>query len=99
MHNLFVQQGLLCFTIVDIVEQGRVPILFSSQQMKNLNISLGMRPDRVLITCEVVGLHHVQATIASSSHIVIVLVAILRVPASASYNSDDVFLLVSVGDQ
>ena len=59
------------FTIVDIVEQGRVPILFSLKQTKNLQMQLDMRPDRVLITCEALGLHHVQATQASSSHIVI----------------------------
>ena len=28
------------FTVVDIVEQGRGPILFSLQQMKNLNMKL-----------------------------------------------------------
>ena len=38
------------FTVVDIVEQGRVPILFSLQQMKNLRMQLDMRPDRVLIS-------------------------------------------------
>ena len=50
------------FTIVDIVEQGRVPILFSLQQMQNLSIILDMRPDKVLIPCEALGLHRVQAT-------------------------------------
>ena len=79
------------FTIVDIVEQGRVPILFSLQQMQTLNITLDMRPDKVLITCEALGLHHVQATQASSSHIVIDLAAILRVPARASCSSDVLF--------
>ena len=71
-------------TIVDIAEQGRVPTLFSLQQMNNLNTSLNMRPDKVLITWEALGLYHAQATHASSSHIVIDLAAILRVPARAS---------------
>ena len=71
------------FTIVDIVEQGRVPILLSLQQMRNLQMQLDMRPDRVLITCEALGLHHVQATQSSSSHMVIDLVAILSVPSHA----------------
>ena len=65
------------FTIVDVVEQGRVPILCSLQQVKNLQMQVDMRPDRVLITCEALGLHHVQATQASSSHIVIDLAASL----------------------
>ena len=43
--------------LVDIVEQGRVPILFSLQQMKNLRMQLDMRLDRVLISCEALGLH------------------------------------------
>ena len=44
-------------TLVDIVEQGRVPILFSFQQMKNLRTQLNMRLDHVLISCEALGLH------------------------------------------
>ena len=76
------------FTIVDIVEQGRVPILFSLQQMKKLQMQLDMRPGRVLITCEALGLHSVQATPALSSHIVIDLAAILRVPPHALSNSE-----------
>ena len=67
-------------TIVDIVEQGRVPILFALQQMKNLNMRLDLHPDRVLITCEALGLHTVQATQAPSSHIVIDLASFLRLP-------------------
>ena len=59
------------FIVVDIGKQGRVPILLPLQQMKNLQMQLDMRPDRVLITCEALGLHHVQATQASSFHIVI----------------------------
>ena len=57
-----------------------------------------MRPDKVLITCEAWGLHHAQATQASSSHIVIDLAAVLRVPARAPYDSDDVFPCFFVGD-
>ena len=68
-------------TLVDIVEQGRVPILFSLQQMKNLKMQLDIRPDQVLISCEALGLHCVQAIQASSSHIVIDLAAIRRIPS------------------
>ena len=78
------------FILVDIAEQGRVPILFSLQQMKNLSIKLDMRPDRVLILCEALGLHRVQATQASSSHIVIDLATIRKVPSRrlSAYESD-----------
>ena len=44
------------------------------------------------------GLRRVQATQASSSHIVIDLVAILGVPARSSCNSDDYFLSFFAGD-
>ncbi len=57
------------FTVVDIVDQGRVPILFSRQETKHLRMQLDMRPDHVLNYCEALGLHNVQATQASSSHI------------------------------
>ena len=86
------------FTIVDIVEQGRVPILFLLHHMKNLHINLDMRPDRVLITCEAFGLHHVQATQASSSHIVIVLAVVQCVPARATSNSESNCIGSFVGD-
>ena len=72
------------FTIVDIVEQGRGPILFFWQQMNNVNMKLVMRPGRVMITCETLGLYHAPATQASSSHIGNDLVALFRVPARAS---------------
>ena len=61
------------FTVVDIVEQGRVPILFSLKQMKHLNMKVGMRPNGVLRTCEALGFHHAQARQASPSHIVLIL--------------------------
>ena len=79
------------FRLVDIVEQGRVPILFSLQQMKNLRMQLDMRLDRVLISCEALGLHCVQATQASSSHIVIDLVAIRRIPPRIISTSERYF--------
>ena len=61
-------------------------------------MKLDLRPDGVLITREALGLHQVQATQASSSHIVIDLAAILRVPARAMYNSDDAFPSFVAGD-
>ena len=87
------------FTVVDIAEQGCVPILFSLQQIKHCHMKVDMRPDGVLITCEALGLHRAQATQPLSSHIVIVLAPFLRAPARASYNSSEVFhfsLLVTV---
>ena len=57
-----------------------------------------MRPDRFLITCEALGLRHVQATQASSSHIVIHLAAILRVPSRTLSNSESDFPCFFVGD-
>ena len=56
--------------------------------MKNLNMRLDMRPDGVLIICEALPLHHVHATQASSSHIVIDRAAIRCALACVSYNCD-----------
>ena len=86
------------FTIVDIVEQGRVPILFSPQEMKNFHIRLAMRPDRVLITCEALGLLNVQAAQASSSHIVIDLADIISVPSRTFSEGESDFPCVFAGD-
>ena len=57
-----------------------------------------MRPDRVLIACEAPGLFRVRATQASSSHSVIDLAALFRVPARASCNHDDDIPSVFAGD-
>ena len=46
--------------------------------MKNLQMQFDMRLDLVLITCEALGLHHAQATQATSSHIVIDLLATFK---------------------
>ena len=54
---------------------------------------LDMRPDRVLITCEALGLHHAQATQASSSHIVMDLAAILSVPSRTLSDGESDFLV------
>ena len=93
------QRSLRCSpTVVDNVEQGSVPILLSLQQMKNLQMQLDMRPDRVLITREALVFHHVQANKASSSHIVIDLVAILSVPSRTLPKCESDFHCLFVGD-
>ena len=66
--------------------------------MKNLQMQLDMRPDRVLITCEALCLHHLQATQASSSHIVIDIAAILSVPSRTLSKSESNFLCLFAGD-
>ncbi len=62
-------------TILDIVEQCCVLIVFSLQQMNTIHTKLDMIPDRVLITCEALGRHHAQAAQSSSSHIATDLIA------------------------
>ena len=65
----------------------------------NLHIKkLDMQPDRVLITCEGLGLHHVQVTQASSSHIIIDIVALQRVLSRTFSNSGSDFPCFFVGD-
>jgi len=57
-----------------------------------------MQLDRVLITCDALGLHHVQATQASSSHIVTDLAAIQGVPFRTLSNSESDFPCFFAGD-
>ena len=57
-----------------------------------------MRLDRVLTTCEALGLRHVQATQALSSHIVIDLATSLRVPSRTLSNSENDFPCCFAGD-
>ena len=59
---------------------------------------MDMRPDRVLISCAAPGLRRVQATQSSSSHIVIDLAAILRVPSRTLSNSENDFPCLFAGD-
>ena len=55
--------------------------MLTAAKMKKLQMPWGgdMRPDRILITCAALGLHNVQATQASSSHIVLDIVSVLSV--------------------
>ena len=61
-------------------------------------MQLDMRPYRVLITCEALGLHHVQATQASSTHTVVYLAAILSVPSRTLSKSESDFPCFFAGD-
>ena len=66
--------------------------------MKNLQMQLGMRLDRILITCEALGLHHVQATATSSSHILIGLTSLKCVFARILFNRESDCPCFFVGD-
>ncbi len=58
-------------------------------------MQLDMRLDHVPITCEALGLLHVQATQASSSHIVTDLAALLSVPSrTLSKGESDIIIFV-----
>ena len=52
----------------------------------------GMQPDRVLITCEALGLHHVQATQSSSSHVVIYLLARAQAERRSEHTSGAIMI-------
>ena len=56
-------------------------------------MQVDMRHDSVLITCGALGLHHVQATQASSFHIVIDLAAILSVPSRTLSKGESDFIV------
>ena len=85
-------------TILDIVEQGCVLIVFSLQQMNNIHTKLDMIPDLVLITCEALGRHHAQAAQSSSSHIATDLIAMHGALARATSIGESDYYCVFVGD-
>ena len=45
---------------IEILDEGRAPILFSIQQMLNLHMTLGCSPTADFATCEAVGFTHKQ---------------------------------------
>ena len=61
-------------------------------------MTLDMRLDRVMITYESLGVHHVQATQSASSHIVIESDSLQRVPSRSFSNSGSGFPCCFVGD-
>ena len=57
-----------CKTTVDVLDQGRVPILFSIEQMRNLNMTISHTNVGDYITCKVFNLFQELLPISRSGH-------------------------------
>ena len=55
-------------TSVDILDKGRVPILFSVEQMRNLRMNIEQAPAGEFLTCPVFGLKRYAMSVATSNH-------------------------------
>ena len=55
-------------TSVDILDKGRVPILFSVEQMRNLRMNIEHTPAGEFLTCPVFGLKRYAMSAATSNH-------------------------------
>ena len=55
-------------TTVDMLDKGRVPILFSVEQMRNLRMNIEHTPAGEFLTCPVFGLKRYALSVATSNH-------------------------------
>ena len=55
-------------TTVNILDKGRVPILFSVEQMRNLRMNIEHTPAGEFLTCPVFGLKRYALSVATSNH-------------------------------
>lgn len=55
-------------TTADILDKGRVPILFSVEQMRNLRINIEHTPAGEILTCPVFGLKRNALSVGTSNH-------------------------------
>ena len=60
-----------CYTDVDILDKGTVPILLSLGQMRNLRFTLEMDPYVVMLTCAAFGLKRKPLCMSTSRHLVL----------------------------
>ena len=58
-------------TSVDILDKGRVPILFSVEQMRNLRMNIEHTPAGEFLTCPVFGLKRYAMSVATSNQSVL----------------------------
>ena len=60
-----------CSTRVDVLEKGKVPILFSLSKMKNSGMEIELDPKGDKITCPAFGLYSSPAEYSTMGHIVL----------------------------
>ena len=73
-------------TTIEVLDEGRVPILFSIQQMRNLRMKLEHTPTADYATCEAFGLNRTVLPVSTNNHLVLNLLCFTRGP---TYNMRD----------
>ena len=73
-------------TTIEVLDEGRVPILFSIQQMRNLRMTLEHTPTADYATCEAFGLRRTVLPVSTNNHLVLDLLCFTRGP---TYNMRD----------
>ena len=63
-------------TCVDILDKGKVPILFSVEQMRNLRMNIEHTPVGEFLTCPLFGMQRTALAVSTSSHPVLDIVAL-----------------------
>jgi hypothetical protein len=60
-----------CSTDFDIIEQGKIPMLMSLSQMRNLRFELALTPEQALMTCPAFGYKAFPLKISISRHLIL----------------------------
>ena len=63
-------------TCVDILDKGKVPILFSVEQMRNLRMNIEHTPVEEFLTCPLFGMQRAALAVSTSSHPVLDIMAL-----------------------
>ena len=89
-----------CYTDVDILDKGSVPILLSLGQMRNLRFTLDMNPYLVMLTCPAFGMKRKPLHMSTSRHLVLDLATIQYSPCPENcffVSKDEAFVAKSPG--
>ena len=63
-------------TCVDILDKGKVPILFSAEQMRNLRMNIEHTPVGEFLTCPLFGMRRTALAVSTSNHPVLDIMAL-----------------------
>ena len=63
-------------TCVDILDKGKVPILFSVEQMRNLRMNIEHTPVGEFLTCPLFGMQRAALAVSTSNHPVLDIMAL-----------------------
>ena len=74
-----------CRTTVDVLDQGRVPILFSIEQMRNLNMTIAHTNEGDYITCKAFNLFMVLLPVSKSGHAMLDLTSFVKADQPSAY--------------